>query len=97
MEEAMAHLLSEGAVALDLVLNRTSDQKLALRELRGQPVVLCFYPADGDQLTIYDEILDRFGRHTARASTPLGTSTLFRRQSKTRARRTATRLFRRFS
>jgi len=66
----MAHLLAEGATAPDFVLNRTPDQKLALRELRGQPVILCFYPADwspvcGDQLTIYNEILDRFTRHRA--------------------------------
>lgn len=66
----MAHLLAEGTVAPDFVLNRTPDQKLALSELRGQPVVLCFYPADwspvcGDQLTIYDEILDRFTRYRA--------------------------------
>ena len=66
----MAHLLAEGATAPDFVLNRTPDQKLALHELQGQPVVLCFYPADwspvcGDQLTIYDEILDQFTRHRA--------------------------------
>ena len=66
----MAHLLAEGATAPDFVLNRTPDQKLALHELYGQPVVLCFYPADwspvcGDQLTIYDEILDQFTRHRA--------------------------------
>jgi peroxiredoxin len=38
---------------------------MALSELRGRPVVLAFYPADwspvcGDQMTLYNEMLDEF-------------------------------------
>jgi peroxiredoxin len=41
----------------------TPDDKLSLRDLRGRPVVLAFYPADwspvcGDQLALYNEGLD---------------------------------------
>jgi peroxiredoxin len=59
-----------GAVAPDFALPRTPDQKLSLRELRGQPVVLVFYPADfspvcSDQLLIYGEAHEEFERHHA--------------------------------
>jgi peroxiredoxin len=55
-------ILMPGAMAPDFALNSTPDQKLSLRELRGQPVVLAFYPADwspvcGDELALFNEIL----------------------------------------
>jgi len=58
------------APAPDFELSSTPDQKLALIELRGRPVVLVFYPADwspvcGDQLTLYNEILPEFNKHAA--------------------------------
>jgi peroxiredoxin len=43
---------------------------MRLSDLRGQPVVLCFYPADwspvcGDELTLFNEVLPEFQRHGA--------------------------------
>ena len=56
------HILTAGTRAPDFSLNSTPDQKLSLSELRGQPVVLAFYPADwspvcGDELALFNEIL----------------------------------------
>jgi peroxiredoxin len=41
------------------------DRNVSLRDVRGRPVVLVFYPADwspvcGDQVTLYNEILPEF-------------------------------------
>jgi len=62
--------LAPGAFAPPFELNCTPDQKVALTEFRGRPVILAFYPADwspvcGDQLALYNEILDEFHRHDA--------------------------------
>jgi len=62
--------LSAGARAPDFSLPSTPDQRLSLSELRGQPVILAFYPADwspvcGDQLALYNEVLDEFKRFGA--------------------------------
>jgi peroxiredoxin len=66
----MAQILPKGTVAPDFLLNVTPDQKLSLRELRGNPVILSFYPADwspvcGDQMTLYNEVLPEFKKHDA--------------------------------
>ena len=66
----MANILPSGAVAPDFSLNVTPDQKLSLSELRGQPVILAFYPADwspvcGDQMALYNEILPEFQKYGA--------------------------------
>jgi peroxiredoxin len=58
-------ILAPGTVAPDFSLPRSPDENLALRDLRGRPVVLAFYPADwspvcGDQLALYNESLDMF-------------------------------------
>jgi peroxiredoxin len=58
-------ILTPGTPAPDFALHRSPDEKLSLRELRGRPVVLAFYPADwspvcGDQLVLYNECLDMF-------------------------------------
>jgi len=58
-------LLPAGAMAPDFSLRTTPDQWIKLSELRGQPVVLAFYPADwspvcGDQMALYNEILPEF-------------------------------------
>ncbi len=60
-----ATILTAGTPAPDFALNATPDQKLTLRELRGRPVILAFYPADwspvcGDQMALYNEILSEF-------------------------------------
>jgi peroxiredoxin len=70
MEPNMPNLLPVGTQAPDFSLNVTPDQKLTLSELRGQPVVLAFYPADwspvcGDQMALYNEILPEFQKHRA--------------------------------
>ena len=66
----MADILPPGAQAPDFTLNVTPDQKLSLNELRGQRVVLAFYPADwspvcGDQMALYNELLSEFREHKA--------------------------------
>ena len=65
-----ATVLPAGTPAPDFALNATPDQKLTLRELRGRPVILAFYPADwspvcGDQMALYNEILPEFREHGA--------------------------------
>lgn len=64
---APAAALPPGAVAAPFTLPSTPDQKVSLEELRGQPVILAFYPADwspvcGDQMALYNEILPEFRR-----------------------------------
>jgi peroxiredoxin len=65
-----ARPLPPGTPAPDFSLYATPDRSVSLRDFRGQPVVLAFYPADwspvcGDQLAVYNEILSEFGRHHA--------------------------------
>jgi peroxiredoxin len=66
----MSQILAPGTVAPDFSLNVTPNQKLSLRELRGRPVILAFYPADfspvcGDQMGLYNEILKEFAKFNA--------------------------------
>jgi peroxiredoxin len=70
MEKAMAAILTPGTTAPEFRINVTPDQKLALSELRGRPVILAFYPADwspvcGDQMALYNEILPEFQNFNA--------------------------------
>jgi peroxiredoxin len=62
--------LAAGSQAPDFTLHTTPDQTVSLREFRGQPVILAFYPADwspvcGDQMALYNEIYPEFRRHGA--------------------------------
>jgi peroxiredoxin len=66
----MSNILSAGTPAPDFTLHVTPDQTLSLKELRGRPVILAFYPADwspvcGDQMALYKEILPEFHRFNA--------------------------------
>ena len=66
----MSNILSAGTPAPDFTLHVTPDQMLSLKELRGRPVILAFYPADwspvcGDQMALYNEILPEFHRFNA--------------------------------
>ncbi len=66
----MAAILGPGTPAPDFTLHVTPDQSLALSELRGKPVILCFYPADwspvcGDQLALYNEVHSEFQKYEA--------------------------------
>ena len=59
--------LPAGTPAPDFNLHSTPDQRVALSEFRGRPVILAFYPADwspvcGDQMGLYNEILPEFHR-----------------------------------
>ena len=67
---AVAEPLAAGSQAPDFRLHTTPDQTVSLREFRGQPVILTFYPADwspvcGDQMALYNEIYPEFRRHGA--------------------------------
>jgi peroxiredoxin len=63
--------LQPGTRAPDFALHTTPDQSVTLGELvAGGPVVLVFYPADwspvcGDQLVLYNELLQDFRQHGA--------------------------------
>jgi peroxiredoxin len=66
----MSEILTPKTAAPDFRLPVTPDQKLSLSELRGQPVILAFYPADwspvcGDQMALYNEILTEFKNYNA--------------------------------
>jgi peroxiredoxin len=63
-------VLPAGTVAPDFTLRVTPDQLLSLADLKGRPVILAFYPADwspvcGDQVTLYNEVLEEFRKHDA--------------------------------
>jgi peroxiredoxin len=65
-----ARPLQPGQPAPAFTLQRTPDQSLSLQDLRGQPVILAFYPADwspvcGDQMSLYNEVLPEFRRYGA--------------------------------
>ncbi len=65
-----ASLPKVGDPAPDFSLASTPDQTLSLSELRGNPVILAFYPADwspvcGDQMALYNEVLSEFAAHNA--------------------------------
>jgi peroxiredoxin len=58
-------ILPAGARAPDFELASGPDEVVRLRDLRGSPVILAFYPADwspvcGDQMALYNEVLDEF-------------------------------------
>ena len=69
-ERSGAEALAPGTPAPDFTLPSAPDRKLSLRELRGRPVILAFYPADwspvcSDQMALYNELLPEFQRFDA--------------------------------
>jgi peroxiredoxin len=65
-----AAVVAAGTEAPDFSLHTTPDQKVALSDFRGQPVILAFYPADwspvcGDQMSLYNELLSEFRKFNA--------------------------------
>lgn len=68
---AAAAPLPVGGAAPDFILPAAVDKTLRLSDLRGQGVVLAFYPADfspvcGDQLAVYNELEEQFAAHRAK-------------------------------
>jgi peroxiredoxin len=64
------HILAAGVAAPEFSLHTTPDQVVSLSDFRGRPVILAFYPADwspvcGDQMALYNELLDEFLRFDA--------------------------------
>lgn len=62
---AARSILAAGTQAPDFTLASGLDSKLTLSSLRGNPVILAFYPADwssvcGDQLVLYNQVLPMF-------------------------------------
>jgi peroxiredoxin len=62
--------LPPGVPAPDFTLPSGPDRKVSLRDFRGRPVILAFYPADwspvcGDQLALYNEVFPEFQRYGA--------------------------------
>ena len=69
-QDEPASALQPGTLAPDFTLHSTPDHVVSLRDFRGHPVILAFYPADwspvcGDQMALYNEILPEFGRFQA--------------------------------
>jgi peroxiredoxin len=62
--------LKPGTLAPPFSLPSTPDQRVALAEFQGRPVILVFYPADwspvcGDQLALYNELHEEFAKFNA--------------------------------
>ena len=62
--------LGSGTPAPDFTLSDQAGEPVSLRNFRGRPVVLVFYPADfspvcGDQLVLYTEVLPLFEEYNA--------------------------------
>jgi len=65
-----ASALGSGTPAPDFTLPDQAGEPVSLRDFRGRPAVLVFYPAAwssvcGDQLTLYNEVLPLFEEHNA--------------------------------
>lgn len=63
-------ILPAGTAAPEFTLHSTPDQTVSLSEFRGRNVILAFYPADwspvcGDQLALYNELLQEFAKYDA--------------------------------
>ncbi|HVU72819.1 MAG TPA: redoxin domain-containing protein [Mycobacteriales bacterium] len=62
--------IPRGVQAPEFSLPSTPDQRVALSDFRGRPVVLAFYPADwspvcSDQMVLYHEVLPELRRYDA--------------------------------
>jgi peroxiredoxin len=63
-------ILKPGSKAPDFTLKTTPDQSVSLRDFRGGPVVLAFYPADwspvcSDQMGLYAQVMPEFKKFDA--------------------------------
>jgi len=69
-ERESSSILGPGRKAPNFSLNSTPDQKVSLKDFRGQPVILAFYPADWspvctDQLSLYAMVMPEFKKFNA--------------------------------
>jgi peroxiredoxin len=69
-EGKSSSILNPGRKAPNFSLNSTPDQKVSLKDFRGQPVILAFYPADwspvcSDQLSLYAMVMPEFKKFNA--------------------------------
>jgi peroxiredoxin len=69
-QEVVRRLVGPGEAAPDFSLPSAPDRRTTLREFRGRPVILAFYPADwspvcGDQMALYNEVLGEFSKFGA--------------------------------
>jgi peroxiredoxin len=69
-DQSTTKMPAEGTLAPDFSLPTESGESLSLSDLRGQPIVLVFYPADNsrvcsNQLALYNEALSMFKKHDA--------------------------------
>jgi peroxiredoxin len=63
-------ILKPGIRAPDFTLKSTPDQSVSLRDFRGRPVVIAFYPADwspvcSDQMGLYAQVMPEFKKFNA--------------------------------
>src|SRR5277367_3498326 len=61
------NVLAAGPTAPEFSLMKAPQQSISLKEIRGKPVILAFYPADwspvcSDQMALYNEILPEFAK-----------------------------------
>src|SRR6266436_8165286 len=68
--KTVGSVLEPGKLAPNFSLNSTPDQKVSLKDFRGQPVILAFYPADWspvctDQLSLYAMVMPEFKKFNA--------------------------------
>jgi peroxiredoxin len=63
-------ILKPGSTAPNFTLKTTPDQSVSLRDFRGRPVVLAFYPADwspvcSDEMALYSQVMPEFKKFNA--------------------------------
>jgi peroxiredoxin len=63
-------VLKSGSKAPEFTLKSTPDQRVSLRDFRGRPVVIAFYPADwspvcSDQMGLYAQVMPEFKKFDA--------------------------------
>ncbi|MFL5545487.1 MAG: redoxin domain-containing protein [Gemmatimonadaceae bacterium] len=63
-------ILAAGTHAPPFTLQSTPDRSYSLADFQGRPLVLAFYPADwspvcGDQIALYNEMLEEFAEYGA--------------------------------
>ena len=68
--ETANKILAPGVAAPDFSLHSTPDQLVSLKDFRGAPLIVAFYPADwspvcGDQMALYNEVLAEFHKFKA--------------------------------